>query len=223
MQPIAVIRQPLLAVRVEEELREAIMYGGLKLGEAVSEDRLATMLGVSRTPVREALSALALQGLIEIKPQRGSFVFQPSIPDVAELCEYRAIVEGQAMRLAHRRAAEATRLALKAADDAQSRAEDAGDVVAAAKADAAFHITFISHCGNSLLEQAYKLVSGRIGAIRFTARGAVSSRAISSKDHRAIVRAFAKGDLDTAESVLNGHIMRMQPHFAELLSVKELS
>jgi DNA-binding GntR family transcriptional regulator len=220
MRPLALARPPLLAVRVEEELREAIMYGGLKLGEAVSEDRLATMLGVSRTPVREALSALALQGLIEIKPQRGSFVFQPSIADVAELCEYRAIIEGQAMRLAHSRAPEATRDALKAADDAQSRAEEAGAVVDAARADAAFHNAFIVHCGNGLLEQAYRLVSGRIGAIRFTARGAPGSRAKSSKDHRAIVRAFAKSDLDAAESVLNGHIMRMQPHFAELCSAK---
>lgn len=215
MRPLSSFRQPLLATRVADQLREAIVYGELKLGEAVSEDRLATMLGVSRTPVREALSALALQGLIDIKPQRGSFVFQPSIADVAEVCEYRAIIEVQAMRLAAARARPATLAALLRADNAQQAAEAAGHVVVAAQADADFHEALISHCGNSLLEQAYRLVSGRVGAIRFFARRADSSRAASSRDHTEIIQAFERTDLATAEAVLTGHIMRMQAHFAE--------
>src|SRR6185503_16160600 len=84
---IAARRAPALASLVEERLRDAIMYGALGLGEAISEDRLATMLGVSRTPVREALTALQLQGLVVIQPQRGSFVFEPTERDLAEICE----------------------------------------------------------------------------------------------------------------------------------------
>lgn len=215
MRALALKRQPLLAAQVADRLREAIVFGDLKLGEAVSEDRLATRLGVSRTPVREALTALQLQGLISIQPQRGSFVFQPTIEDVAELCEYRTFVEVQALRLAHARHRDVTLALLKSAEAAQDKAEQGGAIVEAARADAAFHNAFIANCGNSLLEQAYLLVSGRIGAIRFFARGARASRLKSNRDHRDIIRAFGRGDLVAAEEVLTQHIQRMRPHFAE--------
>lgn len=191
------------------------MYGDLALGEPVSEDRLAGLLGVSRTPVREALSALAMQGLIEIKPQRGSFVFQPSAAAIKELCEFRAIVEVQAMRLAHARAADATVAALSAADHDLRGAAARGDVVGAARADAAYHDAFVTHCGNGLLEQAYLLVSGRVGAIRFRARTSGGSRAASSLDHQAMIASFRAGDLAATEATLTDHIMRMQRHFEE--------
>lgn len=215
MRALVLKRRPLLATQVAEEVREAITFGELKLGEAISEERIATMLGVSRTPVREALTALQMQGLVVIQPQRGSFVFQPSVDDIAELCEYRAIIEVQAMRLSHARDRNETLEALKQAEAAQERSEKAGRNVEAARADAAFHNAFIVGCGNALLEQAYLLVSGRIGAIRFFARNSLRSRVKSNSDHRDIIRAFGRGDLGKAEQVLTDHIMRMRPHFAD--------
>lgn len=215
MRSLVLKRQPLLATQVADQVRAAITFGELKLGEAISEERIATMLGVSRTPVREALTALQMQGLVVIQPQRGSFVFEPSIEDIAELCEYRAIIEVQAMRLAHTRSAEATLASLKTAEADQERAEKAGRSIDAAHADAAFHNAFITGCSNTLLEQAYLLVSGRIGAVRFFARSARRSRVKSNSDHRDIIRAFARGDLGKAEQVLTEHIMRMRTHFAD--------
>jgi DNA-binding GntR family transcriptional regulator len=211
MRALVLKRQPLLAAQVADQLREAITYGTLRLGEAISEERIATLLGVSRTPVREALTALQMQGLVVIQPQRGSFVFQPDVEDIAELCEFRAIIEGQAMRLAHARHRVETHEALKKAEAEQELAEKAG------RADAAFHNAFIAGCGNPLLEQAYLLVSGRIGAVRFFARNSRHSRVKSNSDHRDIIRAFGRGDLRKAEQVLTDHIMRMRPHFADAL------
>lgn len=208
-------RAPALAALVEERLRTAIMFGELGLGEAISEDRLATMLGVSRTPVREALTALQMQGLVAIQPQRGSFVFQPSEEDVAEICEYRLFVENQAMALSADRAKARTIAALKVAQSAMDAAEAAGDHVAAARADAAFHNAFFDGCGNRLLVQAYTLVSGRVGAIRFHARRSSGTRSHSSKQHRSIISALTGNDVDGASTVLKVHIMNMQPHFAE--------
>jgi DNA-binding GntR family transcriptional regulator len=217
MRALVLKRQPLLAAQVADQLREAITYGTLRLGEAISEERIATLLGVSRTPVREALTALQMQGLVVIQPQRGSFVFQPDVEDIAELCEFRAIIEGQAMRLAHARHRVETREALKKAEAEQDLAEKAGRSIDAARADAAFHNAFIAGCGNPLLEQAYLLVSGRIGAVRFFARNSRHSRVKSNSDHRDIIRAFGRGDLRKAEQVLTDHIMRMRPHFADAL------
>lgn len=221
MRSLVLKRQPLLATQVAEQVREAITIGDLKLGEAISEERIAAMLGVSRTPVREALTALQMQGLVVIQPQRGSFVFQPSVKDIAELCEYRCIIEVQAMRLSYERNRAEALDALKRAEADQEHAEKVGKSVDAARADAAFHNAFIAGCGNSLLEQAYLLVSGRIGAVRFFARSSRRSRVKSNSDHRDIIRAFGRGDLGKAEQVLTDHIMRMRPHFSDALKEAE--
>ncbi len=212
---IAARRAPALAGLVEERLRDAIMYGELGLGEAISEDRLATMLGVSRTPVREALTALQLQGLVVIQPQRGSFVFVPTAKELAEICEYRMFIESHAMALAAKRASRETIAAMRAAQAEMDGAEATGDLAAAARADAAFHNAFLEHCGNRLLVQAYTLVSGRVGAIRFLARRSSGTKSHASRQHRAIIAALRAGDLAEAGSVLSVHIMNMQVHFAE--------
>lgn len=215
LEAIAARRAPALAGLVEERLRDAIMYGALGLGEAISEDRLATMLGVSRTPVREALAALQLQGLVAIQPQRGSFVFEPTEADLAEICEYRLFVESRAMALAAKRASRETIAALKLAQADMDAAEADGDLVAAARADAAFHNAFLDHCGNRLMMQAYTIVSGRVGAIRFLARRSSGTKSHASKQHRAIIAALRTGDLAEAGGILSTHIMNMQVHFAE--------
>src|SRR3546814_16557042 len=67
------------------------------LGEALSENVLAAQLGISKTPVREALLQLKLEGLVDIQPQRGSFVFTMAPEEAAELCQYRVILESAAL------------------------------------------------------------------------------------------------------------------------------
>jgi DNA-binding GntR family transcriptional regulator len=85
---------------VKEHIRTRIIDGELKLGEALSENVLAAQLGISKTPVREALLQLKLEGLVDIQPQRGSFVFTMNPKDMEEFCEYRIILETAALRSA---------------------------------------------------------------------------------------------------------------------------
>lgn len=215
MRALQLTRPPPLATIVEERIRMAIMSGDLSLGQSVSEDRLATTLGVSRTPVREALMSLQLQGLITILPQRGSFVFKPSEQDIAELCEYRLFLEVQALRLAHQRNRQAAIDDLEAALADMLRHEAEGQFAQAAQSDAAFHKAFLIHSGNRLFEKANLLVSGRAGAITSFARRSVESRRHSNREHRAIIDAFTAGDLVAAESVLAPHILNMLTRFVE--------
>jgi DNA-binding GntR family transcriptional regulator len=215
VRPIATKRPPALALVVEERLREAIVDGTLELGEMVSEDKLATRLGVSRTPVREALTALQMQGLVVIQPQRGSHIFQPTDADLAEICEYRAIIELSALRLAMQRDPAATIARLAAAQSRMMAAEAAGRSIEAARADADFHHVLIAHCGNARLAEAYKLVSGQVGAIRTRARQAANARRYSGSQHDEIIAALETSDVDAASRVLEHHIRQMQRHFAE--------
>lgn len=68
-----------LTSMVTESLRQAIIDGDFQLDESMSEDQLSAVFGVSRSPVREALKALEFEGLVEVRPKRGSFIFAPSI------------------------------------------------------------------------------------------------------------------------------------------------
>jgi DNA-binding GntR family transcriptional regulator len=89
--------------QVIAELREAILTGRLKAGERLVEERIADELGVSRNPVREAIRALASEGLIEVAARRGASVAVMSEQEARETIEVRALLEGHNARLAARR------------------------------------------------------------------------------------------------------------------------
>ncbi len=217
-------RPPPLAALAEARIREAIVYGELGLGEPISEDRIATLLGTSRTPVREALAALQLQGLVVIRPQRGSFVFAPTERDVTELCEFRAMLESEALRLSHDRARAATLERMRAAEAEMEAAEAAGDLLTAAKADAAFHDAFFDMSGNRFLVQAHALIAGRVGALRYFARrGSVASKRETAPEHRALIAAFADPDPAAAEVILRAHIGAVDERHREAVAATTIA
>lgn len=200
-----------LTAQVTERIREAIMDGRFPLGEALSELKLAAAFSVSRTPVREALTALQLQGLIDIRPQSGSFVFMPSEEDVGELAEFRRVVEVTALRFCFARRREETLRQMRAAADEMEHARDADDRLGVARADTAFHQAIAENSANEYLVGAYRLVSGRVAALRthnLMATDTIRNKSLT--EHRAVIAAFAKGDLDRAEDVLAEHIWRMR-------------
>ena len=93
-------RPPKLVTIVTQSIRKSIVEGELPLGEYIAEERIAATLGVSRTPVREALMSLQFQGLVETAPPRGAYVFKPSYDEVVKLSEFRMFMELQALTLA---------------------------------------------------------------------------------------------------------------------------
>ena len=203
-----------LTAHVTKRIREAIMDGRLALGEALSELKLAAALNVSRTPVRDALTALQLQGLIDIRPQSGSFVFMPSEEDVAELAEFRRVMELTALRFCFARRRDETLRQMRHAADAMEQARDADDRLGVARADTAFHQAIADNSANQYLVAAYRLMSGRVAALRthnLMAADRIRDRSLG--EHRAVIAAFAKGDLGRAETILEQHIWRMRLHF----------
>lgn len=203
-----------LATHVADRLREAIVDGRFRLGEALSELTLAAALGVSRTPVREALTALQREGLIDIRPQAGSFVFLPSGEDVGELAEFRHVLEIAALRLAYVRRRQAMLGDLRQAMAAMEQARAAADARAFARADDAFHAGLVANSANEHLVGAYRLVAGRVAALRaHNLRATDAVRRGVLGEHRAIVAALAKGDLDGASGRLAEHLLRMRVRY----------
>jgi DNA-binding GntR family transcriptional regulator len=86
-----------------DRIRQLIVGGELPMGSELSEATLAAQLGISKTPVREALLRLRVDGLIDIQPQRGTFVFSLTPEQVEEICVFREVVEVTAVRLAMER------------------------------------------------------------------------------------------------------------------------
>lgn len=202
-----------LGVRVTERLRRAIIDGEIKPGDALSEDKLATTLGVSRSPVKEALAALQQQGLIEIRPQRGSFVFIPTKEDTRSLCQFRKTIELEALTLSMERRRSETLAAMHSAAEDMRGACDAGDHLRSARADDHFHDASLEHCGNPYLVNAYELVSGKVAALR-SHRSTLPIRQQASSEHLLIVEMLEAGKIDQALEALKTHILMMAGRYS---------
>ena len=105
--PMKITRPKSLTEIAVAELRTRIIDGRLQLGEALSENALAAELGISKTPVREALLQLKLEKLVDVLPQRGTYVFRLALDQVAKISELREILETSAVAAAMARNHEA--------------------------------------------------------------------------------------------------------------------
>lgn len=207
-----------LALTVAERLRQAIIDAELDLGAELSEAGVATMLGVSRTPVREALSLLQQQGLVSILPQRGSYVFYPTEQDIVDLCEYRIVLEQRAVQFAMARQRAGTLAGLRQAIAAMEASRTASDPVAYSRADTLFHESFIRNCGNRYLQEGYSHVSGPISTLRTHLSVPVpGAQETSYTHHLQIAEAFAQGDVLLIETILNEHILTTRRSYLMVL------
>jgi DNA-binding GntR family transcriptional regulator len=196
-----------LAALVAQRLREAIIDGEFALGEMIPEESLATSFGVSRTPVREALNQLQLAGLVVIRPQRGSYVFEPSEADIASICEFRCLLEPRAAELAYQNRREATAATLQAAIDEMEEARAARDAVRYGRADTRLHEAFFEHCGNPYMQAAYATAATKIAALRthLSAPADVLDSA-GFEQHSNLLALFRDGDFAAFEALMRAHV-----------------
>lgn len=219
---ITIDRPKSLAAIVAERLRQAILRAEFALGEMVSEEKIASAMNVSRTPVREALTMLQMQGLITILPQRGSFVFKPDANDLRALVQFRLILETQAAPLALKNDPVRALARLHKAIDMMDRARETENILAYAEADTIFHNTFFEFCGNRYLKEAYEIAAGRVAALRaHLAVPLEMHRSRTYSEHLDMAAAFANGDLDTLLEILSQHIENMEGNYIRALSALE--
>jgi DNA-binding GntR family transcriptional regulator len=189
-----------------ERIRASIVEGSLALGEQISESALAARLGISKTPVREALLALKLDGLVEIHPQRGTFVFRVTEEQVAEICRFREILEAAALGEAMAR----DRVALVARLDenlrAMARAHGSRDARQLPQLDAEFHGAILEFCGNHYLRAAYRLIEHKIHALRWRLPESNEQIRHCQHNHAVIVEQIREGNVGRAQTTLKRHI-----------------
>lgn len=206
--PLRLERPQTLTDMAFERIREAIVSGALKLGEQVSEAQLAQGMGISKTPVREALVRLKIEGLVDIHPQRGTFVFKLEPDQVGQMCRFRAMVETQALREAFASNRAGLLQALQACVDEMKPAEAAGDVERLARIDMDFHRQFVRCCPNTYLQAAYELIRYQLIALRF--RAPIPDCVDS---HQVLIDAIAQGDIEGACAELSTHVFNNEARY----------
>jgi DNA-binding GntR family transcriptional regulator len=203
-----------LTALVLDRLRQGIVCGDVGLGEQLSESVLARQLGVSKTPVREALQQLRNEGLVRIVPHTGTFVFTMSAREVKELCELRLTLERAALHFAVERSRKPLLAALRTIVARMDEAHGRGDIRSYLELDTAYHAEFFAKCGNSYMARAYDNIVGRIAALRTHLAARPSHTQRSLVEHHTMIDAIARGDQDALFGLLDQHIERTRQSYA---------
>ena len=194
-----------LAAIVSKELERMILSGELKAGERLTEQALATRLGVSRGPVREATRALERTGLVTVVANQGVFVRQIGFAEALEIYDVRAVVFGFACRhLAGRLSAQQeTELGELVAqmDDAIGR----GDSTTYYSLNLRFHDTIMTFAAHGRAKQVYESLINETHLFRQRSLRSSDSMKESNDEHRAILKAIADGDGERARALGEEH------------------
>lgn len=195
------------AARVAALLRDRIGSGAIAPGTRVIELEVARELGVSRSPVREALLKLAEEGLVAILPYRGAIVTPLRDERLAELMEFRLVLERFALDRLLERVSKAAVARLRARLTAMRRALRAGDRRRAIDEDLALHRAIVAMAGNALLERAYESLLAQI-RLYIDATSARYDRFDELADeHASLIAAIERRAFPEARALLDAHIL----------------
>ncbi len=216
--------QPLSYVDLTEQtyrvLKDKILRGELRPGTQIPVPATAVALGVSRTPVNDALKRLENDGLVEIVPRQGTFVTELRSRDVAEVFDVRLMIELYAAEVVFQMGAveqllEAMQVPMAGMEEVIA-GNGFGDHQRFMVYDGNFHTALVKCTGNNRLLRTYvQLHANTHGArIHYIASDDVQE---TQKEHRAIVVAFQDGDLAEVKSALRTHITRVRTNILEVL------
>src|SRR5262245_20837728 len=194
---------------VAAEIRSRITAGRLGLGSRISDKKLAAELDVSRTPVREALVQLQSEGLVVMRPQSGTFVFDLTIEEVRDICATRAILEAGAIRLAAAAGSADPMARIGLLVGRAAVALDDGDLVLCDELDCQFHEGIVAASANAYLMRAYSGISDRLRALRHRLPRQRARMARAIAQHRHIIDLWAAGRLDQATTEMSSHVLNV--------------
>ncbi|MGI6005885.1 MAG: GntR family transcriptional regulator [Ruminococcus sp.] len=202
-------------------LREAILHGELKPGERLMEIALANRLGVSRTPVREAIRKLELEGLVIMIPRKGAQVAQITEQDLNDVLEVRLGLEELAMHFACERIDDEHLEEIAQAAKAFEQLMDNDDVTALAEADVHFHELIYQATQNQRLMQIINNLREQMYRYRIEYLKDSAARRTLAKEHKEIYQALKDRDFERANHWMKDHIENQQKAIIKSLHKSE--
>ena len=191
---------------VFQTLEQAILMGDLKPGERLMEIHLAEQLGVSRTPIREAIRKLEQEGLVVNIPRRGAYVAEITKKDLSDVLEVRSALEELAVELACRRISPEELAELKTACARFIDAIGQNDLEQSARQDIAFHDVIYKASRNDRLIQMATNLRMQMYRYRIEYLKDESAHPVLIHEHRALIDCIERKDIPGAKNVMRSHI-----------------
>ena len=204
--PIEPLDRRTLHDAVVDRVRNLVIEGQLAPGTRVHESQLGSALGVSRTPLREALKVLASEGLIELVPGRGAIVKRLTRKDVRDMLDVLAALETLAGRLACRHATDDDIARLRAVHDEMMSLYAAGNRLEYYWRNQAIHAGLAALSGNALLASLHQTIAARLKRIRFIGNEEPDKWAGAVAEHEAMIKALEARDDARLADIIRGHL-----------------
>lgn len=220
LEPIQLDNYKPLREVVFESLREAIISGRLKPSERLMEAQLAEELGVSRTPVREAIRKLELEGFVAMVPRKGAYVSGISLKDIVDVFEIRAALEALAAGLAAERITEEELDQMERYLFKAFEASDEDDLTAFVAVDTGFHELIYKASRNQRLFQIVTLLQEQIQRFRTVSLSQPGRFRDAIEEHRQLIEAISERNVELAQSLAKEHIENAEQSM--LQSIKEV-
>jgi DNA-binding GntR family transcriptional regulator len=208
---------------VFETLREAIINGLLKPGERMMEIKLAEQLGVSRTPVREAIRKLELEGFVVMMPRKGAYVAGISLKDIVDVFEVRAALEALAAGLAAERITDEELETLERMLVRIGECIDNNDLQELIEFDTAFHEALYQASRNEKLVQIINNLREQIQRFRSTSLAYPGRMKEALEEHKKIVEAISERKAEQAQQLAQQHIENAENSMLEAIKDKDFS
>ena len=201
-----VIEKKPLHEEIANNLRELIMSGELQEGDKIKEDELCSSMGISKTPLREALRVLSVEGLIKLVPNRGSFVSTPTFEEIREMFDVMSVLEGICARAA---AEKMSAKDLATLEKLHNRLENNFKRRAQReyiRINNQFHSFVQELAGNRTLNQIVNGLRQKILLYRYQSLNLPERFEQSIQEHRDLIEAFRKKDSKKTETLMRRHL-----------------
>lgn len=210
-----------LPEQIATRLRRDILRGVLPPGTPVKEREHATELGVSRTPLREAIRILAKEGLVQLRPARSPVVAKPSFEEVAHNIEVMSALEVLSVRLACERASDAEIGQIAEVADRMANDYDDRDMLDVFEIDMGFHLAIARAAGNPVLADVHQALLARLWRARYLSASRKRSRDRVLRQHAEIVAALRARDAEMAAAHVQSHLDHLLINVAEFFDSEQ--
>ena len=200
------VKRESVAQKIYEKIKERILNGDVPFGAHLYENKLAEQLGTSRGPIREALRQLEADGLVEVRPNIGTFVHTLTIEEVTEIYTVRSLLEGYIVKIAAEKATRVKVEKLQQIMESAAKAASDGNLQETVKYDFDLHRQIWKIADHKILFDLLNRLEWRVRML-ITLQAPLFTELIDSiQDHAMIVDAIAEGDGEKASELVQEHI-----------------
>lgn len=213
------IKKATLHIQIADALREMIMIGELKNGDKINESDLCGAMGISKTPLREALRVLSAENLISLVPNRGAYVTKPTTAEIKEMLAVMGVLEGVCARAAAEKMTPADFARLEELHAELEEKFDGRDQEEYIRINNRYHSFVQDLAGNRTLNQIVSGLRKKILLYRFQSLNLPGRFEASIKEHRDLLEAFRNRAAPKAEKIMKTHLQK-QSQAIEALAKK---